>query len=294
MLIPTTRALQPTKEQFQTALTEIESFSPAPVMLANAQKILRDPSVNISRIAALIGGDSALAADILRCANSAYYGGARCHSIFEAVQKIGLRETVRLLNYAVARIVSGRDLDHYGINGKDFWAESLFNGLFMQMLADFTGQADPEVAYPVGLLRFIGRLAINQSIKNLRGGEYWVGGEPIAEWELATVGLVQSEAGAVLLAKWRFSEAIVSAIATQDAPGRRAEGNWLAEALHFSSALLPQGVGIPFHPHSSLTWTSAPGSGEFMERYGLTFEGVEILLGRTEKSFAEVSRSFGL
>lgn len=293
MLLPVASGPQPTKEQFLAALTQIESFSAAPVMLANAQKTLRDPHASVDRIAALVGGDAALAADIIRCANSAYYGGGRCHSITEAVLKIGLRETIRLLNYAVARIVSGRDLEHYGINGADFWAESLFHGLFLQTLAQFTGQADPEVAYPVGLLRFIGRLAINQSIKNLRGDQYWVGAEPIAQWELATVGLVQAEAGAVLLQKWRFSETIVSAIAGQDAPAKLAKGNWLAEALHFSSALLPQGIGRPFHPCGSLTWTSAPFSGEFMQRYGLTFESVEALLVRTGESFDEISQRFG-
>ncbi|MBI2815156.1 MAG: HDOD domain-containing protein [Opitutae bacterium] len=293
MLLPVTSGPQPTKEQFFTALTEIENFSPAPVMLANAQKILRDPQASVDRIAALVGGDAALAADIIRCANSAYYGGGRCHSIAEAVLKIGLRETIRLLNCAVARIVSGRDLDHYGIDGADFWAESLFNGLFLQSLAQFTGQADPEVAYPVGLLRFIGRLAINQSIKNLRGGQYWVGAEPVAEWELATVGLVQADAAAMLLKKWRFSETIVAAIAGQDAPARLAPGNWLAEALHFSTALLPQGVGRPFQPTASLTWTSDPFSAEFMRRYGLTFGSVEALLGRTGESFEQISQWFG-
>lgn len=292
MLLPVSSGPQPTKEQFLAALAEIENFSAAPIILANTMQTLRDPQAGIDRIAALVGSDAALAADIIRCANSAYYGGGRCHSIGEAVQKIGLKETVRLLNYAVARIVSGRDLDHYGINGVDFRAESLFNGLFLQALAQTTGLADPEVAYPVGLLRFIGRLAINQSIKNLHGARYWVGAEPIAEWELATVGLVQAEAGAVLLNKWRFSKTIVSAIAGQDAPAVLAKDNWLAEALHFSSALLPQGVGMPFQPHASLIWTSAPGSADFTRRHGLTFEAVEDLLARTSQSFHEISRRF--
>lgn len=293
MLLPVTPGLQPTKEQFLVALAEIEGFSAAPVILANTMRTLRDPQASIGRIAALVGGDAALAADIIRCANSVYHGAGRCHSIGEAVQKIGLKETVRLLNYAVARIVSGRDLDHYGINGVDFWAESLFNGLFLQALAQTTGQADPEVAYPVGLLRFIGRLAINQSIKNLHGAQFWVGAESIAQWELATVGLVQAQAGARLLDRWRFSDLIVQAIAGQDAPAELAPGNWLAAALHFSSALLPQGVGVPFQPSASLTWTSAPGSAEFMRRHGLTFEEVEALLVQTSQSFHEISRSFG-
>ena len=103
-------ALHPSKEEFLVALGEIERFSPAPVILANAMKLLRDPQSDVESIAALVGSDPALAADIIKCANSAYYAGGSCHSIGEAVQKIGFKETIRLLNLAVARIASGRDL----------------------------------------------------------------------------------------------------------------------------------------------------------------------------------------
>ena len=64
----------PTKEQFLVALKQIEGFSPAPVILSNAMRLMRDPESDIDSIAALVGRDSALVADILRCANSSYYG----------------------------------------------------------------------------------------------------------------------------------------------------------------------------------------------------------------------------
>jgi hypothetical protein len=95
-----------------------------------------------------------------------------------------MKETIRILNLAVAKIVSSRDLGCYGIIASDFWAESLFNGLFMQELAKATGENDPEEAYTAGLLRFIGRLAINQTIENLHSGIFWDGSESLTDWEV--------------------------------------------------------------------------------------------------------------
>ena len=286
--------LHPSKEEFLVALGEIERFSPAPVILANAMKLLRDPQSDVESIAALVGSDPALAADIIKCANSAYYAGGSCQSIGEAVQKIGFKETIRLLNLAVARIASGRDLGSYGIHGSDFWAESLFNGLFISGLAKETGEADPDEAYTVGLLRFIGRLAINQTIDNLRGGLFWIGNESITQWEQDNVGIVQAQAGAMLLRKWRFSDEMIQAIAGQDAPATLPEKNWMAEALFFASALLPQGIGTPFIPSVGESMTILPVGSDFMHHYGLNPQSVEKLLQTTSSEFDRIRQTFGI
>ena len=285
-------AMIPPKETFLLALKQVEKFSPAPVILASALALLRDPQSDLDRIATLVGRDTALATDIIRCSNSAYFGGERSGTVFEAVQKIGVRETLRLVNLAVARIVGQRDLACYGIAGTDVWAESLFNGLFLHVLARETGGSDPEEAYTVGLLRYIGRLAINQTIENLHGGLYWDHQESISKWERDNVGLAQAEAGALLMAKWKFPEAMVRAVGAQDAPATLAEDSWLADALYFSAAMLPQGLGTPFLPAVGPTWTPTPITGEFMHRHDLTAETLDALLLTTSQSFGEIRGNF--
>jgi HD-like signal output (HDOD) protein len=283
--------MKPSSEQFLASVKSIERFSPAPVILAGALKVLRDPEADVDAIAVLVGRDTALAADILRCSNSAYYGGKRNSSISEAVCRIGTRETVRLLNLAVARIVGNRDLACYGITGPDFWAESLFNGLFLQALAKETGVADAEEAYTAGLLRYIGRLAIDQAAGSLHCGLYWDGEGPIADWERENVGVTQARAGGILLRTWRFSEPIVRAIEAQDttAPGR---DDWFTGALHFAAALLPEGVGVPFSPEVGATWSMTPAGAAFMHAHGLDPASVDTLLHATSENFDAIRRNF--
>jgi len=287
--------MKPTKEQFLIAIARIETFSAAPRILSRALTMLRDPESDLDSIATLVGSDSALAADIIRCANSAFYGagGVKVQTIGQAVQKIGFRETIRRLNLTVSRITAGRNLDCYGIFADDFWAESLFNGLFLFTLAEQTGAVDPDEAYTVGLLRFIGRLAINQSIRDLGGGLFWLGEQRLTAWELENVGFTQANAGAILLSKWQFPDEMVQAIAGQDAPELLPKTNWLAEALFFSSALLPRGAGVPFDASLAALVTTPPLGSDFMQRNGLAPEVVEELLVKTRQAFEEVRKSFG-
>ncbi len=233
---------KPTKEQFLAAILKIERFSPAPRVLSKALALLRNPNAEIGDIVALIRTDAALAADIIRGSNSAFYGaGERISSLDLALQRIGFRESIRMLNHAVAHLAAGRNLGSYGIAAEDFWAESLFQGLLLEELAKATDAASPDDAHTVGLLRYIGRLAINQSIDDLGGGLFWDGAAPVAQWELDTVGFTQEQAGAILMKHWQFPDRTVQAIEWQRAPAQAPAANWLAEALEFAAAVLPAG-----------------------------------------------------
>lgn len=281
------------QQQFLDAIVRIQTFSPAPLILSSAMKLLRDPQSDIGSIATLMGSDPALAADIIRSANSAFYGsGNSVQTIDQAVQKMGFRETTHLLSLAVGRIFAGRDLGSYGISADDFWAESLFNGLFMRNLATETGGADPGEAYAVGLMRFLGRLAINQCINELGVGIFWFGDQPIVDWELESVGFVQAQAVAVLLANWHFPDNMVQAIAWQDTPALLRERNWLADALFFSSSLIPQGLGGSFQTALKDLETVPPIGSEFMRECGLTPETVTDLVAATRQDYDRVRQNF--
>ena len=286
--------MKTTQEQFLIAIARIEKFSPAPLILARAMKLLRDPQSDIASIASLVGSDPGLTADIIRCANSAYFGTSEpVQTIDEALQKIGFRETMHLLNLAVARLASARDLGSYGISADEFWSESLFNGLFLRNLAAATGGSDADEAYTVGLLRFIGRLAINQAISELGCGLFWLGSDPIAQWEQDNVGFVQAQAGAILLAKWQFPPELVEAIKGQDAPAELREKNWLAEGLHFATELLPQGLGEPFGRALAEAAPPTLTENDFMKQHRLSPADVWTLIVSTRQDYDHIRENLG-
>ncbi|MBI5380630.1 MAG: HDOD domain-containing protein [Opitutae bacterium] len=278
------------KDLYLEAIVKIEKFSPAPRVLSKAVALLRNPDSDIGDIANLVKSDTALTADIIRGSNSAYYGvGERVSSLDRAVAKIGFRESLRLLNLAVAHLMAARDLGSYGFAAEDFWAESLFHGLFMERLARTTGAADPDEAHTAGLLRYIGRLAINQCIHDLGGGLFWDGSTLLEDWEMDNVGFPHTHAGARLLQAWQFTDNIVQAVEWQNEPARLTPPNWLADALEFAGTVLPAGLGVAFATQAPAEAEPAIQETEFMRRHGLTNEQVQSLIADTRTAFAQIN-----
>jgi HD-like signal output (HDOD) protein len=280
----------PTKAQILDAISKTENLVPAPRTLGRALQLLRDPDSGLSDIVELISRDSALAADVLRCANSAFYGrNTKIGAVGEAVQVIGFHETIRLVSLVAAHSTTHRDLGCYGIAAEDFWTESLFSGLFLDALAKYSGGIDAGEAYTVGLMRLIGRLAINQALQDLGGSLFWAGRTSLGDWERENVGLTQAEVGAGLLRKWQFPETITNAVESQDSdPSAIATAEILIQAMNFTTRVLPPGQPVP-RPESTFTDESGQATGHpFAVSHRLSVEAIGEILGATQRAFVAV------
>ena len=112
-------------------------------------------TVNLLRVANIIGRDESLAAQCLRIANSALFSrGPASDSLRGAVRTLGI---ARIRDIAVScglmRIVpaSSRALDPMV-----FWLHSLACAIISRKLARSVGFGDPEKAYLAGLMHDIG------------------------------------------------------------------------------------------------------------------------------------------
>lgn len=282
--------MKPAKEAYLEAISKIEKFSPAPRVLGRATKLLADPNADIGEISDLIRTDLALTTDIIRGANSSYYGGGeRVSSLDHAIQKIGFRECLRLLNLSVARTMTANELSCYGVTAEDYWAESLLNGLFLEFLAKRSGALDTDTAHTTGLLRFIGRLAINRALIDLGAGLFWDGKTPVAEWELSQIGFSHTQAASYLLRSWQFSDEIIRAVEWQDEPARAAVRDDLLEALSFAARLLPPGTNPSALQALAEQARSAPPQAPFAERNGLGPQELAEIFEATKLEYATIN-----
>lgn len=279
------------KDRLLAALTQLEQLAPAPRTLGRVIQLLRQPDSGIHAIAELIRCDSGLAADVLRCANSAYYNRSiRVAAINDAVQVIGFQETVRIVSLVAVRQTTHRDLACYGIPAEDFWAESLFNGLFAEALARRVGSIDGGEAYTVGLLRFIGRLAINQVVENLGFGVFWDRTAPVSAWEQENTGYTQAQIGAQLLRKWDFPEHMALAMEAQEHTEAAPSGSAhpLIPALNFVAQVLPAGTGLAELPTIIGTPRLLAAAAPFATAHQLTADSTTELLEEAYRSFVEI------
>lgn len=223
-----------------------KSLPAAPQILARLGQMLQDLDSGLDDVVQLLRPDAALTAHIIRISNSAMYNsGLPFASLEDALARVGLSEAYRLTGFGAVEQLSDRNLGLYGISGIQLRENSLLTALIMENLARPAG-LDARVAYTAGLLRSIGKIALDRLT---RDRAYATGGLPrtcrgVAEWESGVVGLTNCEAAGIILESWRFPTETVMAILEHYIPGPKAGP--LASLLNIAGGAAERaGHGLP-------------------------------------------------
>ncbi len=217
-----TTALRPiARDELLAALRDLP---PLPSVVLELVESLGHEELSAAQYAAKISRDQALAAKTLRLANSSFYGrGRQVRSVAEAIGVLGLR-TVRGVVTAVGMAGSFRrhpDFDHDA-----FWRHSIASALCAQALAGELQRDDADLAFTVGLLHDIGRLALASAFAPAYAeAERWRRDKdcPASEAERAVLGIDHAEVGGLIARQWNFAPGIVDAIREHHAPPADAE-----------------------------------------------------------------------
>jgi HD-like signal output (HDOD) protein len=274
---------------FKRALMAIDSLGSTPAVLAKVVELARDPNTDLETMCALMRNDGPLAADIIRISNSPLYAPATLNSnLTSAVNRIGMREVIRVVNLSLSRQLFARDLGSYGITAHDYWSASIAAALVMEALAKQTG-LNPEDAYTIGILHALGRVLINRVIEELGFTIFWQGLQPIEDWERGSVGFDYAEAGAMLLEHWHFPIPTCDVIHRQLNPEADGEPLSLLGALRFTQRLLAL-TGLDFEKKD---WR-LPETDPFVQASGLNPERVAQFIASCQKDFRYILQSVDL
>lgn len=212
-----TTALRPiSRDELLAALRDLP---PLPSVVLELVESLGHEELSATQYAAKISRDQALAAKTLRLANSSFYGrGRQVRSVAEAIGVLGLR-TVR--GVVTAAGLAGSFRRHAGFDHDAFWRHSIGSALCSQALAGELGRDDGDLAFTVGLLHDIGRLALASAFAPAYAEvEQWRRDQdcPDGEAERAVLGIDHAEVGGLIARQWNFAPPIVDAIREHHAP----------------------------------------------------------------------------
>jgi HD-like signal output (HDOD) protein len=198
----------------ESVLRIANTFPATQQVLAQLGLLLRDTGASIVEVTTILKRDVALASRLIRTANSAAFAQSRpVASVEDAVTLIGFQEVYRLVGVAVLNQVSDGGLPCYSLPGKRFYENSLFTALLMEQLA-VAAREDPRYCYTIGLLRSIGKIALDRLARDAGPCEFsqMGDGDNLLEWERSAFGMTNIEAGAAILRAWRFPDEIILAI----------------------------------------------------------------------------------
>jgi HD-like signal output (HDOD) protein len=172
---------------------------------------VQDPDWTAKSVAAVIARDPAVTACLLKVANSSYYSFQRqVSSVENAVAMLGLKIVKSLVLAASVKSLNKR----FGLIEKLLVEDSIGCGLAARTLARKIGGIDPEEAFLAGLMRHIGKIAMN----NLEPDSYALIIQGVYNEEASLAALerkyfpyTHAAIGAALLDQWNFSPQLVAA-----------------------------------------------------------------------------------
>ncbi len=191
--------------EFQQELNQGRFTIPSLPEVANKiRQCADDPDSGLAELAKLINTDPAIAAKLIRTANSALYGGASpFKDTLSAIARLGLETTKQLVTSFAALSLFSSDCEQFNREMQQLWRRSIEVAAYSYILAQQLPTLNEEEAMLAGLLHLIGE----QSILAYASRFYDLNTD---EQQLHAVRMqLRGHIGALVLAKWGFAEELV-------------------------------------------------------------------------------------
>jgi putative nucleotidyltransferase with HDIG domain len=182
------------------------TLPPYPGIAMRISELVRDGDYALDTLARLVRSDPSLAADLLRVANSAYYGLGQVVSIEQAVVRVG---EAHLEHLALAAALGAHALARGPLASlrRLAWHDALASAVLSRELAK-QRVVDPEEAFTCGLLHDIGRIVAIGAIERIAAGSR---ARPADFWE-AVVDRHHVRLGSILAERWGLPRLVADAI----------------------------------------------------------------------------------
>lgn len=229
-------------QKLQNHINEkIQSIPSLPAMVGKILEITSDPNSSTQSLWEIISADQALSANILKIANSAFYGlSKKVGSLQHALSLLGYKE-VRNLVITQTVFQTFKDRCKYGpLELGPFWAHAFTCAMGSQIISEYTGGEDQDL-YTACLLHDIGKLVIYMALPEAYTemiNEIGHCGHTIFETEYNFFGLTHSQIAKSVLQKWRFPDHIIEGIAFHHDPKQAPRHHTMAWAIHITDLLV--------------------------------------------------------
>jgi putative nucleotidyltransferase with HDIG domain len=211
--------------------------------VAQLSRLIRDETATTADFENIIRLDPSLTANLLRLANSAYFGLRReVTSVKLAVTLLGLKRLFELVTSAsFARLLPPR-IPGYDMEATVFWRHSIAVAVLAEQLAHAMQVPAPNLLFTAGLLHDVGKLAIGNFLIDGRiAAQSRLAGEQddLVEIERTLLGIDHQEVGEHLAAMWDLPDSVIWSARWHHAPSKAPAGvdRMLVDLVHVADGL---------------------------------------------------------
>ncbi|MFN8109640.1 MAG: HDOD domain-containing protein [Thermoleophilia bacterium] len=231
-------------------INSIGELPPMPASISEVINACDDQDMTVGQLSQVVLRDQSLTANILKLANSAFYGHARrVTTVTEAVVLLGFSAIKSLaISSHTARLLN-RSLPGYSLAAGELWHQSMCVAFTARRVAVEVHLAPVEEAFVAGLLHDIGKVVLSGYLEAAFNEVLRLASErrvPFHVIEAELLGFDHAELGARIAAKWSFPPELEEAIRYHHDPGSATLKPLLAHVVHISDVacmMLGQGIG---------------------------------------------------
>ena len=229
-------------------LSKVQSIGTIPAAATEVVRLVRDPDVTVVALTRAIELDPWLTSNVLRLANSAFFGTPRsAATVKEAIVRLGMNRVFQLVVASVVAPMEQQPVKGYDLPAGALWEHSVAVAVGTAELASALSMKAPDHAFTAGLLHDIGKVVLGTFLD--------VDAEPIMalayeqavsfeQAERQVLGIDHAEVGAVLLESWKLPPSIVSAVRCHHRPEDLSGADRVVDLVHVADALaLMTGLG---------------------------------------------------
>jgi HD-like signal output (HDOD) protein len=218
---------QTAEELKKRILSNLGGLPSMPQIVFKAHEIMEDPNSSTKEVAELIETDQAIAAKVLKMANSAYYGmSGRVSSIQHAAVVLGEKALGELIILAGTSSLLGNKLYGYAMDSGELWRHSLTVAFGSKIMAQRQMPQLENDAFSVGLIHDVGKLVLDRPVLNRKSlfDEFMAAGdETFLSAENRILGFDHAEIGCDICQRWQIPATLTKAIRYHHRPNAAAD-----------------------------------------------------------------------
>ena len=241
----------------ESIIEAVDHLKPVSDVAGKVMALLDDPDCGMSDLSDIIRHEPALTANVLKLANSSYFGlPGKINDAKQAVVYLGMTQVVDLVLLICCSESFSGSHGGYGLNAGELWKNAVAAAILANDLAEIKGLKQTSLFFSGALLRDIGKVVIDQHVKSAI--------EPILnrvknqaitfrEAERQVLGFDHCQVGAMVAKNWHFPKPLQCIIRYSHAP-LEAKGCFLEAAIvYMADAMCREmeiglGVDDPSYP----------------------------------------------
>ena len=221
-------------------IQKVSKFPNMPQAGIKLRTLLTEDDVSTDEIEKILRHDPGLAANVLRLANSAYFGlPTRVSNLKHAVVLLGVKRFAQIAVGACMNKTMDSAIEGYRLSPGELWLHSIAVATTAEALAKNRKLPETSDFFTPALMHDLGKLVLGEfvkaelpKIKNLVAK-----GVPLIIAEKDALGTDHAEIGALILSQWRFPDDLINAVRWHHYPEGIKDLNLHPEIIYLANLL---------------------------------------------------------